>query len=282
MTQWFRDGRPCDTIAADDRAVQYGDGLFETIAIRGGAPRLWNYHVERLQSSAERLGIATPSAATLRAQLDAALGQQIEADRDRCIAKILLTAGAGRRGYRRDDSAPVSLLTGIAEAQCIADASYRNGVELRLCRTRLAIQPQLAGMKTLNRLEQVLARNEWQGDTVFEGLTLDTDGHIICGTMSNVFLVSGQQLLTPAITRCGVSGVMRRHVLALLDRAGIDCHVRDIDADALWAADGVFLSNSQFGILPARRCGLHDWAIPDVFRGLAAMLRDSGVHEGPA
>ena len=100
--------------------------------------------------------------------------------------------------------------------------------------------------------------------------------------MSNVFLISGQQLLTPAITRCGVSGVMRRHVLALLHGAGIDCEVRDVDAHELWAADGVFLSNSQFGIVPARRCGAHKWPVPDIFRQLAAMLGDSGVHEGPA
>jgi 4-amino-4-deoxychorismate lyase len=281
MTQWFRDGRPCDTVAAGDRGVQYGDGLFETIAIRDGAARLWDYHVERLQTGARRLGIAAPDEATLRAELDAALGQT-QADADRCVAKFVLTAGTGRRGYRRDSSGSASLITGISGAREVHDELYREGVELRLCRTRLAAQPQLAGMKTLNRLEQVLARNEWQDDAVFEGITMDTDGRIICGTMSNVFLISGQQLLTPAITRCGVSGVMRRHVLALLHDAEIECQVRDVEADELWAADGVFLSNSQFGVLPARRCGNSDWPIPETFRRIATMLGDSGVHEGPA
>jgi 4-amino-4-deoxychorismate lyase len=281
MTQWFRDGRACSTVAADDRGVQYGDGLFETIAIRGGAPRLWDYHVERLSTGAGRLGITAPDAASLRAELDAALGQS-QADTDRCVAKFVLTAGTGPRGYRRDSSGSASLLTGIAATRAVHDRLYRDGVELRLCRTRLAAQPQLAGMKTLNRLEQVLARNEWQDDAVFEGITMDTDGRIICGTMSNVFLISGQQLLTPAITRCGVSGVMRRHVLALLHDAEIECQVRDVEADELWAADGVFLSNSQFGVLPARRCGNNDWPIPETFRRIATMLGDSGVHEGPA
>ena len=137
-------------------------------------------------------------------------------------------------------------------------------------------------MKTLNRLEQVLARNEWHDESVFEGLTLDTDGRLICGTMSNVFLIAGQQLTTPAITHCGVSGVMRRHVLTLLDEAGIGCEVRDVDADELWAADGVFISNSQVGILPVRRCGAHSWEPQTVFRELTAMLRHSGIDEGPA
>jgi len=281
MTEWFMDGRPCDTLPADDRAVQYGDGLFETIAIRSGAPRLWNYHVERLQTGAARLGLAAPSESTLRAGLDAALAQA-RADTTRCVAKLLMTAGTGPRGYRRGGDAPVTLLAGVSQARQPADACYRDGVDLRLCNTRLAMQPQLAGMKTLNRLEQVLARNEWHDDSVFEGLTLDTDGRLICGTMSNVFLITGQQLITPAITRCGVSGVMRRHVLTLLDEAGIACAVRDVEVNELWSADGVFISNSQIGILAAKRCGSHSWRPQAVFRRLSTMLRHSGIEEGPA
>jgi 4-amino-4-deoxychorismate lyase len=281
MTEWFRDGRACETLPADDRAVQYGDGLFETIAIRNGAPRLWDYHVERLQTGAARLGLAAPAAPALRAGLDAAL-QQAHTDTSRCVAKLLMTAGAGPRGYRRGGDAPVTLLTGVSEARRLADACYRDGIDLRVCNTRLAMQPQLAGMKTLNRLEQVLARNEWQDDSAFEGLTLDTDGRLICGTMSNVFLIAGQQLITPAITRCGVSGVMRRHVLTLLDEAGIGYEVRDVEVDELWAADGAFISNSQVGILPARRCGSRTWQPHAVFRRITAMLRHSGVEEGPA
>jgi 4-amino-4-deoxychorismate lyase len=281
MTEWFRDGRPCYTLPADDRAVQYGDGLFETIAIRNGAPRLWDYHVERLRTGSARLGLATPSPSMLRAALDAAL-QHSEADISRCVAKLLLTAGAGPRGYARGGDAVVTLLAGISKARRLEDACYRDGIDLRLCNTRLAMQPQLAGMKTLNRLEQVLARNEWVDDSVFEGLTLDTDGRLICGTMSNVFLITGQQLITPAITRCGVSGVMRRHVLTLLDAAGIVCGVRDVEVDELWAADGVFISNSQIGILPAKRCGSHSWLPQPLFRRLTDMLRHSGINEGPA
>ena len=281
MTDWYRDGSPCDTVSVDDRGVQYGDGVFETVAVRDGVPRLWDYHVERLRTGAARLGLAAPGEPSLRSALDAALARA-PADTRRCIAKILLTAGTGARGYRRAAEAPATLLTGASEARRIPDAAYRDGVDLRLCNTRLAIQPQLAGMKTLNRLEQVLARNEWHDESVFEGLTLDTGGRVICGTMSNVFLITGQQLITPALTRCGVSGVMRRHLLTQLDNAGIDFQVRDVNVDELWAADGVFISNSQFGILPARRCGWHTWRPQDLFHELRTMLRKSGIDEGPA
>ena len=281
MTEWFRDGRPCDALPAHDRGVQYGDGLFETVAIRDGAPRLWEYHVERLQSGAARLGLPVPAHRALRTELDAAL-EQARTDTNRCVAKLILTAGAGPRGYRRVDDAPVTLLTGVSTSRRPADACYLDGIDLRLCNTRLAIQPQLAGMKTLNRLEQVLARNEWHDDSVFEGLTLDTDGRLICGTMSNVFLIIGQQLITPAITRCGVSGVMRRHVLTLLDGADVDFCVRDVEVGELRAADGVFISNSQVGLLPAKRCGSKSWQPHPVFRKLTGMLRDTGIEEGPA
>jgi len=281
MTEWYRDGRACNTVSADDRGVHYGDGLFETVAIRDGAPRLWEYHVERLQTGAARLGLASPGETLLRSGLDTALAQT-PTDTRRCVAKILLTAGPGPRGYRRTGEGSITVLTGISDARRIPDARYRDGIDLRLCNTRLAIQPQLAGMKTLNRLEQVLARNEWSDGSVFEGITLDTDGRVICGTMSNVFLISGQQLLTPALTRCGVSGVMRRHLLTLLDNAGIDCQVRDVDVRELWAADGVFISNSQIGILPARRCERHTWQPQGVFHRLRTLLRNSGIDEGPA
>jgi 4-amino-4-deoxychorismate lyase len=281
MTEWFRDERPCSTIAVDDRAVQYGDGLFETVAIRDGEPRLWDYHVERLQTSAARLGLDVPGDSRLRSALDAALGQA-QADDTRCIAKIVFTAGQGPRGYRRADSARTTILVGVADAITLPETCYRDGVDLRLCNTRLAVQPQLAGMKTLNRMEQVLARNEWSGESDFEGLTLDTDDRLICGTMSNVFLITGQRLVTPAITRCGVSGVMRRHVLTLLDNAGIECSVRDVGVEELWSSDGVLISNSQFGVMPARRCGRRSWQPHERFAQIAAMVRSSGIVEGPA
>ena len=280
MTEWFRDGRPCDSIAADDRGLQYGDGLFETVAVRAGEPRLWEYHVDRLQTGAERLTIAVPGRAALRAGLDAAL-ERTRIDTDRCVAKILLTGGRGPRGYRRPEGTPPTLLTGVADAGSLPDACYRDGVETLLCNTRLALQPQLAGMKTLNRLEQVLARNEWRDERIVEGLTLDTAGRLICGTMSNVFLITGQELVTPAITRCGVSGVMRRHLLTLLDRAGVRFSVRDVPLQDLRACDGVCICNSQFGMLHVRRCGRQQWQPRDAFRRVAALLRASGVVEGP-
>ncbi|MGI9224719.1 MAG: aminodeoxychorismate lyase [Woeseiaceae bacterium] len=281
MTHWFDGGRPLDSIRVDDRAVQYGDGLFETIAIRGGRARLWNYHVERLQTGCARLGLSVPNAQQLEDTLSAALVNG-PVDTEYCVAKLLVSAGTGARGYRRPDESPGTLLVGLSEAQPLPAEWYRDGVRVRVCDTRLAIQPQLAGIKTLNRLEQVLARNEWDDETAFEGLLLDADERLICGTMSNVFLIDGNSLVTPAITRCGVAGVMRRHVLATVAQAGIDCEVRDLSCTELNSCQGGFLTNSQFGVLPVMKCENRAWRQDGFSRQFMRLVADSGVAEYPA
>ena len=281
MTQWFREGVAIDTINIDDRAVQYGDGLFETIAIRDGQPRLWRYHVERLQTGCLRLGFAAPAETVLDDALTSAVTAS-RIDAERCVAKILVSSGLAPRGYQRDPDPALTILVGLAESARLPAAAYQDGIVARLCNTRLAAQPQLAGIKTLNRLEQVLARHEWRDEGVFEGLTLDTDDRLICGTMSNVFLINDQKLVTPAITRCGVSGVMRRHLLTLLAEAGNDAEVRDVSIDELWSCDGVLITNSQFGALPVKCCGTRTWRPGDLTRRILQMLADSGVEEQTA
>ena len=277
MSEWFLNGEADARIHAEDRAVQYGDGVFETIAIRDGRPRLWAYHVERLQTGCTRLGITPPAADELEEKLGSAL-DACSVETGSATAKLIVSAGRGPRGYRRVES-PKTLLIGISESRKLPQSMYREGVTVRLCSTRLAIQPQLAGMKTLNRLEQVLARNEWRDDTVFEGLTLDTDGRLICGTMSNVFLLYENRLVTPAVTRCGVSGVMRRHVLTIAHEAGLECDVRDVDAGELGNCDGVVLSNSQFGVLPVRACNQIMLNSKATANHLMTLVRDSGIRE---
>ncbi|MDH3266292.1 MAG: aminotransferase class IV [Gammaproteobacteria bacterium] len=157
-------------------------------------------------------------------------------------------------------------------------AAHRDGVRARICNTRLALQPQLAGIKTLNRLEQVLARAEWDHPAIFEGLMRDTGDRLICGTMSNVFIVSAQAIATPAITRCGVTGIMRRHLL-LFDNAGIHCDVRDIRASELSAADEVFVANSQFGVLPVMSCDGRKWPVGDITRQAMMLAGQNDVTE---
>ena len=202
-----------------------------------------------------------------------------DADADYAIAKIVVSAkSGGERGYRRPDGKTL-VRVGIYPAVPHPAETYAQGVRVRICATRLAIQPQLAGIKSLNRLEQILARAEWSQPDILEGLNLDTGGRLICGTMSNVFVRLENQLVTPAITRCGVAGVMRRHVLTLLDQQDIAVDVRDINANELCGAREIFLTNSQFGALPVAQLDAVTLPVGPSTRKVLDLLAANGVGE---
>ena len=278
MSDWFSDGTRIDSIPIDDRGAQYGDGLFETVAIRHGEPRFWSSHVERLSVGCERLDIAVPSGASLLADLQAAIATSA-VDSDYALAKIIVTSGSSPRGYQRPAGLQAAVRIGIFASQPYSSELYRDGVRALLCHNRVASQPGLAGIKTLNRLDQVLARAEWNDPSITEGLMLDTDDRLICGTMSNVFIGKKNSISTPAITRCGVSGVMRRHVLSMLEREEIACEVRDIDVDELYAADEVFITNSQIGVLPVRCIDSQAIGVGAVARKVMQLAANNGVAE---
>ncbi|MFQ5609680.1 MAG: aminotransferase class IV, partial [Woeseiaceae bacterium] len=152
MSFWYTEEGAIESVAAADRGFRYGDGLFETIAIRDGQPRLWRLHVERLANGCKRLGIPTPDDAHLASLVRNALARS-GIDTERAISRLVVTAGAGTRGYRRPEGIRPGVLVEVTASQALPRRLYRDGVEVRQCRTPLARQPLLAGIKSLNRLE---------------------------------------------------------------------------------------------------------------------------------
>lgn len=262
-------GVAADSVSARDRGFQYGDGLFETIAIRGGAPLLWERHLQRLMAGAVRLGMPPPETTLLRAESDR-LCRGVE----RGVLKIIFTRGISARGYRPSGPVSTTRVLSLSPWPDYPPSWAREGVEVRLCRMRLASQPRLAGLKHLNRLEQVLARAEW-GDEYAEGLVCDESGNIVEGTMTNVFLVEGDTLRTPDMTRCGVEGVMRGVVLAQAERLGVVCRVGPVAATQLDRADEIFLTNSLIGLWPVRRIENRSYAIGQITRKIQEAIHDA-------
>ena len=267
-------GVPESRLAVADRGLQYGDGLFETLAIRQGRPRFWDRHMTRLRDGCARLQIPAPDPVQMAE--DAA---RLYAGIPNAVLKIIHTRGAGTRGYRPADSpVPTTIM------QCLPDPDYpaefaKNGIPVRICRMRLAHNPVLAGIKHLNRLEQVLARSEWNDDAIPEGLMADLNGNLIEGTMSNVFLVQGGVLLTPDLARCGVAGIMREVLLELSADNGIASAVRDVTLDELRAADELFVCSSLAGIWPVVRCDAYQYGIGPLtgkLQQLLGELQDNG------
>ena len=278
MTDWYQLSEKQGVIDSGERGFHYGDGLFETIAIRDRQPRLWSYHVDRLAAGCKRLGLKAPRATALRQRLELAL-EDCDHNPEFCTAKIILTAGRSQRGYGRNMPVPGAVYIGVYPGVPLNRPAYTRGVTTIMCETRLAVGSPVAGLKTLNRIEQVLARSECLATGAFEGLTRDADDRLICGTMSNVFIVKDKTFRTPSLERCGVAGIMRRHVIETLSKKEYDVDVAELNEDDLVNADEVFITNSQIGVVPVNRCGGHRWTIGNTTREVMALLAANGIDE---
>jgi len=240
-------GQPSTALPVLDRGLQYGDGLFETIAIRRGRARLLEYHLERLYAGCARLGIPAPAAALLRTEIAAASAVVAGSFATAATVKLIVTRGTGPRGYRPPAAAqPTCIVIGEAATGPTATAA----VTLRLCTTRLGRNPALAGLKHLCRLEQVLAQAEWDDPAIDEGLMMDDRGQLVCGTQSNIFLLLDGQLLTPRVDQCGVAGVMRRAVLEWAHTASLDAREAILWPADLERASEAFMTNALAGARP--------------------------------
>lgn len=241
-------GKPGSGIDALDRGLQYGDGLFETLAVKQGRPQLWERHMERLLEGCRRLRLPAVDASLLRAEADALCDGAA-----RAVLKIILTRGSGARGYRVEPGGTGTRILMLSAAADYPVGYYREGVAVRLCATRLACNPVLAGIKHLNRLEQVLARAEWDGADIAEGLMCDARGRVIEGIMSNLFIVRAGTLVTPWLGECGVAGVMQGSILEWARASGLSVQEQPLLPGDIKAADEAFLCNSLIGTWPVRR-----------------------------
>jgi 4-amino-4-deoxychorismate lyase len=242
------DGVAAGRLPATDRGLQYGDGLFETLAVRGSAPCLWSAHFERLSLGAQRLGLPCPPEELLLREC-----RRLTNASAPCVLKIILTRGSGGRGYRPPAHPRPTRILMRHPWPDHPPAWYEEGVDVVFCRMRLGSNPALARIKHLNRLEQVLARAEIGDPRIAEGIMCDGEGRVIGGTMSNLFAVAGDRLLTPRLDGCGIAGTVRAQVLRLAGAGGLEAEETDLTPGDLAAADGMFLTNSLIGVWPVRR-----------------------------
>jgi 4-amino-4-deoxychorismate lyase len=262
-------GIQSEYIRVFDRGLTYGDGVFRTLLVRAGHPLCWSRHYDKLNADCAAIGIVCPPENILAAEMV----KLIEGAPD-CVLKVLVTRGESLRGYViPEPMVPTRILMASPAPQYPAHY-LTDGVRLHLCSARLAIQPLLAGIKHLNRLENVLARREWNNSETAEGLMLDMEGNAIEGTMSNLFLLRGKTLHTPNLGRCGVAGVQRERIMEMAGRLGMKVRVENLPLARIYEADEVVLCNSVIGVWQVRELAGKTWQAGKLAARLRSLLDD--------
>ncbi|WP_258406609.1 aminodeoxychorismate lyase [Shewanella spartinae] len=258
QTIWVN-GEQAASVSAFDRGLAYGDGLFATMRCRGAEVLFLESHLLRLAQGAHRLGFPLPDSAALSEQLAKACEQGCKQfTQDYCL-KLLVSRGTGGRGYLPPQTPAPTCVLSLHEIP----AHYRQwqvaGIKLQLSPVTLGQQPLLAGMKHLNRLEQVLIRTHKLDDGFDDWLVCDTAGNIIEASMANLFFIKGRTLVTPSLEQAGVAGVMREQLLLWFVEAGFSLEVRRVTSDELADFDHVLASNSLFGAVPVNGIAKHSF-----------------------
>lgn len=233
------------TVSFDDRGLAYGDGVFETVLLRDGLPVLWQYHRARLLRGCTVLAIPPPSEQALEACWQTSESQTSDAGLE--VLKIIVTRGSGGRGYACPPDPTPRLLSHRVPFTPIPQR-WKEGVSVCVCQLRLGHQPLLAGIKHLNRLENVMARREWQHPAIAEGLLADQQGKLIEATSMNVFWQQGGQLWTPRLKECGVAGTLRA---ALLDQGWVK--EGSLPLSNLYDVERLWVANSVQGVWPVTK-----------------------------
>ncbi|GKT11196.1 MAG: 4-amino-4-deoxychorismate lyase [Thiomicrorhabdus sp.] len=257
-------GEPLESISAFDRGLHYGDGFFTTVLVMSGVLCNWSAHWRRLSLSARRLQFALMDEQQLLQQIS----QALSSDRVQTVIgsvlvlKIMMTRGQAGRGYQIPKQAEMITLLQLSNAPAEVKPFFEQGgggefkaeaLSISLCLTQASIQPQLAGLKHLSRLESVLARSEVINKGEQEGLMLNALQNVISGTQSNLFIIKNKQLITPKLDLSGVEGTTRYQLSIMAEELGYQWLVEDIKLEHLQQADELFLTNAIRGIMPVQQ-----------------------------
>ncbi len=232
-------GEEQSKVSIFNRNMQYGDGLFETCIAKDNRILFWPNHFKRLNKGCEKLNIKKIEESYWMSDLKKAFALS---EHNNCIVKLILSRGDSSRGYGyKDDIVPARVVI-ISE---IKKTVANNSFSLEYSDSGYHSNPQLAGIKHCNRLEQILARSNLSSD---EGIMLDENENVISVTQGNIYLIIGNILLTPKLDKCGIVGTRRSLILELAKSLNIEVKEEVISADKLKQADEVFISNSVIGI----------------------------------
>ena len=202
--------------------------------------------------------------------------KQLLINSDNAVVKLMLTRGCGGRGYLKPEKIELTRIVSIYPWPDYPDHLSDKGVNVIFCKTPASINSALAGLKHMNKLENVMARNEWSDISISEGLMLDNNNNVIEGTMSNVFAISNGSLYTPILKHAGVNGVVRERVIEIAKKIGLIVQQIEIKKEILLEMDELFLTNSLSGIWPVKKLEDKEFQIGQITQNLVESLNMEG------
>ncbi|MFC0139249.1 aminodeoxychorismate lyase [Erwinia mallotivora] len=264
MAVWIN-GQPQEYVAAGDRAVQFGDGCFTTARVINGKIMALKAHLQRLALGCERLQIRSPDWVALRHEMLVAASTRSDA-----VLKVIISRGQGGRGYSALGCGQPGRILMLSDYPAHYHRLRQTGVKLTLSSIRLGRNPLLAGIKHLNRLEQVLIRAELDQTDADEALVLDTDGMLVECCAANLFWRTGEQVFTPVLTDSGVNGIQRQQVIFLLSEQGISVREVRRPPEVLAEADELFITNALMPVLPVAQIDQKTYCARQLFNLIQA------------
>ncbi len=254
------------TLAANDRAVQFGDGCFTTAAIRNGKIAFSEQHLHRLRLACEKLLLPFTEWARLADEM-----QQLATNERLAVLKVIISRGAGGRGYSAANCDQPTRILSTSTFPSFYDDWRSRGISLALSPLCLGVNPHLAGIKHLNRLEQVLIRTHLEQTSAQEALVLDSDGWLTECCAANLFWRKGEQVYTPCVDRAGVNGTMRQRIIASLNDAGRQVQEVRERMETLADADELIICNALMPVVPVRQAEAWRYSSRELYHFLAPL-----------
>jgi len=244
-------GQKTERIDAIDRAIAYGDGLFSTFKLEFGKVVRWDLHLKRFKKGAEKLFFPKVDWCLLESEVTS-LALTV-ADKPQAVLKVILSRGVGGRGYSSLGCHDVVRIISLHDFPAVYPKWQTEGIEVIACDYQLSNNKTLAGLKTLNRLEQVLIKREIESKNAIDGIVCDQNGVVIEACAANVFCYKQGVWLTPCLDLAGVKGVMRESILQAAKKSKIVIQEVNLRPDDLLLADALCLTNSLMGIVPVNQ-----------------------------
>lgn len=247
---FFVNGNQQQNVPVNDRSFQYGDGCFTTILVKGGLPVMLAEHKQRIALTCQRLFITLPNWELVTEWIDMAIERSGHKMQQLSGVKLHISRGCGGRGYSP---------SGVNSTQVVVQAfAYpehystwqAEGIKVGVSATRLGVNPQLAGLKHNNRLEQVLIKKEIDNSGHDDNIVLDINGNVVEMSSANLFWIFNNQLYTPELLNSGVLGIKRKQVCEYAEQNNMIVNIGDYTLDDVTNADEVFITNALHGVVP--------------------------------